>query len=1364
MKFFRFLLIVFVICHLSFVICAKAFAQEGIYPQLDISGFKKWEYKKADVVPKKNYFTGLSQLGGYSSSFSSGPWQERLQLRIIGQLSKDLSVGYDLEQQPETPDRYDVTVKYYNHELTFGDFNADFTGNEFATTSKYLNGVMFKSKDSWYDLITVPSAKLKSQTQKLTAQNGNNTKGPYNLGHGSLVEGSEHIELNGVTLARNVDYTIDYFEGKITFNDILTSADEFKYSYEDTNILDLFFPALSKRDFLGFQNRFTIDPERFGQPLPKPEPLINYARQTFPAAGNENPDILEMETSGRYKLEHAPVVKFSERITFKGTELKNNEDYAIRYAKGEIKLLTRFLPSLEDPMIVEYRYYQITSETESINGIDSRGPYSFSHKNLVLESEKIEVNGKLFVRNLDYTINYVNGEIIFSQNISSTSQIKASYQYNEMAIPVLAPSKHPTEVKLGTTYLRESAKAGSIDNTTTAIESFTGSDIIDDNYLIYLSNLPVVPSGEAGFSVTVSLAGKTLTQEVDYTFPEAVLDATTGQYIVTPEANLAYRNQQGDPSDGYRTGTILILDQNLIAATSEVLVTYTYEKSIVGKYSDSGNGTQGPYYLTNIRNIVPGSETLQVWTQGSSVITTYTRNSSFEANAGDTGYFINYNGDTPSITFNNPLDSNKNFQIIYRYVPPQGFISQDINQSVLGVDGSFKIGELFKVEGAVARSEMDNYIARTPTSESFSGNGAKSYILHSTQDIIEDSQQLYVNDKLLNKDMDYYFSYSAPGQITFYYITPTTQDAIRVDYDYQSAAAAGGTVTTRTGNAYKIGAQTAFFDEKVIFSGNVKKIDSTFNPMGGTSIGIGSSQRQYDLKFKPELHSFYTNYSYKENHNPIAAYDGYYTKSYDNSVTTGFNPNNAADITLNYRNYITLDDKTPGATVHNSDTHSQTMSLGLVPSEWNKGILSFNQKYDLKKTLSRTDTERDSNNYSSSNTDYSHLNYKLGLSDRFSFVFDYQTSEPTTTSSTETISSRKRTTDNSYSTTLDLTVGSLEKWLARVSRLDHTELTLVKSSTVTDETIITKNETYHMDFIPFTILTSSLDHNRQEKTTLLVGGTNPLSQRTAANLGLNPINWLGLGWTGSQSEAIPETGVQNKTTGRANTYTANWKPISFPKIALATNYTLSDNNQTAPTGNTATPEVATVTNTFGQNYTLTLTPIAILPITLGYGLEDFKNRNNHPIVASRIDTHTQNTNQTYGVTLTPNQKLTLATKHTILGTKVLQDLKITPLPKTLTKTTNDSKVTYQVFDWGTLVYNRVHEINKGELQAGAATELNLEKTTQNYSLNFSLPVDNPVLSSFVFTISNKIVEYKNKSNADDDFTASLLTFEGTLNF
>jgi hypothetical protein len=254
------------------------------YPKIDISGYKKWEYREAKVFPQSNYFIGLTQLGGYSPTVTGGPWQERLQLKILAQLSEKLAVTYDIEQQPESPDRYDIKVGYDNkHELTFGDFTATFSGNEFASTTKYLNGMLITSKDEGYEVTAVPSAKLKSQVQGLTSQKGNNTRGPYSLGHGSIVENSERIELNNILQVKGTDYIIDYFEGKITFTKIITANDEFKYSYEYTNLVDLFFPTLSKKDFIGIQGRTRLDPSSIGRKTPVAFEVIVTTAESFPS-------------------------------------------------------------------------------------------------------------------------------------------------------------------------------------------------------------------------------------------------------------------------------------------------------------------------------------------------------------------------------------------------------------------------------------------------------------------------------------------------------------------------------------------------------------------------------------------------------------------------------------------------------------------------------------------------------------------------------------------------------------------------------------------------------------------------------------------------------------------------------------------------------------------------------------------------------------------------------------------------------------------------------------------------------------------------------------------------------------------------
>ena len=1347
---------------------AEAATSSSTYPQLDISGFKKWEYKKVDVTPRNNYFTGLTHLGGFYPTYTGGPWQERLQLKILGKLSKNLSISYDLQQQPETPDKYDVKVKYYNNELTFGDFSANFSGNEFASASKYLNGVMLTAKGNWYDVIAIPSAKLKSQTQSLKSQKGNNTKGPYSLGHGSIVEGSERIELNGIALHKQVDYTIDYFEGKITFNQILTQNDEFKYTYEYTNILDLFFPSLSKRDFFGFQSRFTIDPESFGKPQPKKQPVLKSTSQTFPSSGSVEAMVVEEEASGRYRLKDKPVTMFSEHLTFMGVRLEKNVDYIIRYDEGQIKLLTRFLPTSSEALTISYQYYQTSSEVETIAGTGSRGPYKLKNTKLVAESETITLDGKKLIRKLDYSIDNEKSEIIFGSNISSTSQINVAYRYTVIAFPKTTKSKFPTQLKVGTTYLKESAKQGASTAYSTVIETLTGQTAINNNYHVYLQNRPMLTTAETGAILIVRLNGQILTKEVDYVVPLTTLDSSTGNIIVTPEATLGYITDRTDDTDGYRTGTIRLLNTSSIATTSEISVTYSYGKSIVGNYSGRGDGTRGPYYLRNIRNVVPGTETLQVWNQGSSVISTYTRNSSFEPDAGDKGYSINYTANIPSITFNNELETTKSFKIIYQYIPPTGYTGGDIAQSVFGVDSSFKIGEVFAVDAAFARSETDQLVISVSTEESFSGNNTKQYILHSPKIIIENSEKVTINDQTVNKDIDYYVSYTTPGLINFYYITPSSSDAIVVEYEYQephSGIAQG--VQVKADQAVKLGAETKLFKETLTVGGTTKKIGFDFTPMGGTRIGSGSEYKEYHVNYKPkDFHSFYTNYSYKQNNNPVGSSRERFLRSYDNSIAVGINPNKKAQLSFNYRKYITMDDLTQTVTAHASDTIQDSYSVSLVPDKWSFGSAVFSQKYDLQRSYRQADTQSDSRNASESTTNYQHANGTLKLSKRFSLGYDYQLSEPkvksmrTTSAEASTDSSHYRSIDNSYNMSIDLTPKWLKKLTTRISLLDRKKFTYVQNFAATDETLATRNETFRTDFIPITMLTSSLSHNRQESTTLVVGGTNPKAESTSANMQLKPVSWFSVGWSGSQSEAIPQTGLTKRTSGQGNTYTINYIPISYTALKLTSQFTLRDNRQIAPSG--TTPEVTTNTNSFAQNYSLNLVPITIAPIKLGLTIENYNNINDHPLIASQIDTQTQNQTLTAGLKVTPTTTVVFDSSYNLKVTKVIRDLKVASQDRT--KIILDNIITYKGFKWTTLTYNRKDEKNGGEIQAGSVAALNLEKTTQTLSCSVKVPVNNPVLRDFVFMASLKNVGYKNLNRSTDDFNASLVTFEGTLNF
>jgi hypothetical protein len=1320
-----------------------------LYPQIDISGYKKWESKQVSIDDMRNYFTAISQLG-YSPNLTGGPWQERLQLRIVGQLSENLSVGYDLEQQPETPEKYDVRVKYDNNELTFGDINANFSGNEFLATSKFLNGVMLTAKDGWYDIVAVPSAKLKSQTQALTSQNGNNTKGPYNLGHGSIIDGSEQVQLNSVFLKKNIDYTIDYFEGKITFNRMLSATDVFQYSYEYTDILDLFFPTLSKRDFLGFQSRFSLDPDKFGRPEPKEVPQVGSARDVFPSRGTVEPEVLEAEASGRYLLQHAPVTMFSEALTFMGTRLKKNEDYVIRYNTGEIKLLTRFLPSSEEALTVEYKYSATTLESEVLPGIASFGPYRLKRKNLVSNSERIEVDGKLFVRDLDYTIKYNVGELMFSRAIGQTSQIKAVYQYNLMALPPEITPRYPKELKLGLTYLNESAKPSAGAPTTTAIESYTGQNILSNNNIINLQNRPIT-TAEAAFIVKIN--GIVLTPEVDYTIPTTEVDPATGFVRVAYGAKLGYINDRTDPADGYTTGTVYFIKPQNIQPADDVTITYTYSKGIAGQYSGVGDGSRNPYYLRNTRNIIPGTETVQVWEQGSSDIKIYSRNASFDAQAGETGYSIKYDPNNPAITFNTALGTTKSFKIIFQYVPPAGNTGGNITQSAIGFDGSFKIGDIFKVDSAYAQSDSDQLYVAEPTIEAFFGNGTKTYALHSTADIIEASEKITVNNRVLNKDIDYFISYTKPGQFNFYYITPTSQDAISVDYSFQSQSGIPVGLTKKVDSAFRLGAETKLFGDALTVNGTTKKIGFDFSPLGGTAIGVGSNYEEYNLALKPPASSFYSNYSYKFNQNPLGASRQNFLRTYDHNLALGLAAGNLGKLDLTGRLYTSLDDPLAGTTLHNSDNEQSAYGASFISNEFRRGQLSLNFKGDVRKTISKTNTLDDQGtNESVQKTNFIHTGADARLTDRLSLGYDWQYNEPITQATKETITiAHTKALDAAYNLNLDLTALFLQKWTARISLLNHDDYFVVP----TGETVSTRNETYHTDITPFPMLTASADHNQQERTSYVAGQQNPRTTRTTGNARLSPFPWFSTGVNYTKGETIPETGTANATRNRTYGGDVDWVPISFNFIKLASRFVASTGYQIAPSG---VETVKTDTRSVAQNYALTLSPVPIMPVTLGLAREDYQNYNNSLI--SPVSTESQNETATAAVTLSVPM-LPALTLSSDWNQKITRDLKSgASRPKTVT----NAHAAYQIFTWGTVAYDLSEERNQGEVQAGVIVPLDLKKVTGTLSLNIKVPINNPVLSNFNLLFSLKTVQYENYLSAADNFKATLLSFEGTMNF
>ena len=910
--------------------------------------------------------------------------------------------------------------------------------------------------------------------------------------------------------------------------------------------------------------------------------------------------------------------------------------------------------------------------------------------------------------------------------------------------PPPPPPKFPQQLIIGATYLRESAQKGSSTATGDNVETRSYQDIVNNNNTIYLSKFPVLSTTEGG-NLSVKDGTRDLVYGVDYAFPTTSVDPATGYAQVSPSARLAFMNDRTDLSDGYTTGTIKILTS--LEATAEVSVLYSYSKGIAGRFTGVGDGSRGPYYIKNYRNVVPGSENIQVWTTGSSLITTYVRNSSFEANAGDTGYSISYYKDMPYITFNKALSTSQNYSIYFQYVPPSAPSGQEVNQDVTGFDGSFKFGDLLQFDGAFARSSNDRVVSSVGTSESYTNFNPPTNRIASLQNtpLVENSEAVYVNSNLRNRDTDYSIDYTT-GMINFYYITLTTTDVVTIDYQYQSAS--GGIaqqVAANIGSAYRYGVRSSLGGVlNVAYSR--KQIGFDFAPLGGTAIGVGSDFKDFTLTFNPKIMDLSLGHEYRESINPLSNSRINFTKTFERSYSLGLNPLQLMRISLDIRNLETRGDATTPGGPPSADSSQNSYGLSLVPATLSRGLLTFNQQYDGRKTMSD-----DNLSLASSRSDYLHAADSLGFTDRIKLSTDYQYSEPKsfTRGTVETVTALSMSRDTSYNLSLDLTFGRIQKWTAYANLIRHEGSTMIPTPEANTET---RNTTYHTDFSPIPMLQTSADYNRQETPSVTVLGQNPRSDRTATNVKLTPWSNFSSAWGYSENLTVNESILPS--SGRSNTYTANWTMLSLEKIKLNSDYNYYFNTSNTPSG---TIEVKNDTDSFVQNYGLTITPLPFISITPGFSQENYRNRTS----TSTIELATVNQTAKCHVDFSPVSKFSMAMDYSNKITASITDNLNRP------KTNITVRTSYRMFDWGEIVHTFDEELNRGEVQAGGTLpSIDYKRSTNTYNLNFNIPQDNPILSSVVLTASAKYVRFENylTDQANQNLDAQIWTFEGTLNF
>lgn len=175
---------------------------------------------------------------GQDSLPNSWQREELLAVNAYGKVNEtEVSAQiYDSSVNIDNNQKNSLIVKDKNWQAEFSEYNASFNDIELTSFYETLNGFrgFYQANDFLLKGIVAKSKGLKAY-EKIA---GNNTQGIYFLKNKEIVLGSETLVYQKKTLLREIDYTIDYELGQITFKNIFIPERAYftvSYQYLDDN-------------------------------------------------------------------------------------------------------------------------------------------------------------------------------------------------------------------------------------------------------------------------------------------------------------------------------------------------------------------------------------------------------------------------------------------------------------------------------------------------------------------------------------------------------------------------------------------------------------------------------------------------------------------------------------------------------------------------------------------------------------------------------------------------------------------------------------------------------------------------------------------------------------------------------------------------------------------------------------------------------------------------------------------------------------------------------------------------------------------------------------------------------------------------
>lgn len=617
---------------------SSKFSSSKNYPQVDISGYEELEFNKLEQSGDSSYYENTSEYKNLPVSVKVyDGFRHRLLLDIEGQINPKLYIRYKIMQEPDIPQETDIYVEYDKFSVYFGKYDASLKNGEIFSVNKNIDGI-YADYNGEYNQLKFIYGEERSHKKEFSFKGSG--KKEYSLGQSNILEGSLKIRINGDSISDG-DYAIDYYEGKIIFNRIISVTEVVSGYYEYLDPIEDFLPISSKVRLQGIQHQY--------QHLIVPQERIataaivdKYIRETTEVLENPLWQELADNAEARYDMENNSYI-----FSLGHSELKKVSAYT---ANNQKRIFSRnrdlFQSSFSSPA-EEKNKLQLTLETKK---------YSFA-KDVSLSFQPAILTKNIEVEKT-ITENFIEAPIITSSDVDILEELAITTAIDAVPQPQLpiVVTRTIIESQMVTydSYVASiNFQAGykivhpegiiSFDQDVfvrgsmlsfelvPAVASLNSVDVqfksfyqkadklngryyfkqeLNDDFAIGINYCYLIVEQADKSKVSRRIVFYVIPEEIDYIKKINLTKTPIVSFSDTVFVDDIFLTNQKDYKVDYNTGVLTFLNKN-IPVSADVQIEYVYQKSIFTQEVFNGKDSKGPYEFSQ-KNIVPGTIEIKI--------------------------------------------------------------------------------------------------------------------------------------------------------------------------------------------------------------------------------------------------------------------------------------------------------------------------------------------------------------------------------------------------------------------------------------------------------------------------------------------------------------------------------------------------------------------------------------------------------------------------------------------------------------------------------------------------------------------------------------------------------------------------------